>query len=189
MQYNGSDNKATVQVGQDPQNSINFNVYTNAQWASLPGITSETDLEPVGKGTQHTSTSGTTTTITDNGDLFWEVGSANGETYHIQIRNDTTAPARYWITATGAGVTSLAPFSMAGLTVYTAQGVPVATAPTTTTAAKAPATTTTTTTPATTTTGPRTLPVTGGSDVTYIWLFGAGALLLAAGAVARRRTN
>jgi LPXTG-motif cell wall-anchored protein len=174
--YTGNANgSAMVLLGMNPANSVGFNVYTDSQWRALSDPTQT--VNPIGKGTQTMfSHHDGTVDILYNGDLTWGTDQVPGETFHIQVYSTSQQPAQYSFTQSGAGAGGLVPFVQMAMTQPPAAAQPIAVAQATGTKASPVQQ------------GPLTLPVTGGSEL--IWLFGAaGVALLAAGWLARRRTN
>lgn len=166
----GSDSPTgTIELAMDPANSVRFDVFTEQQWVSA-------STDHVGAGTVQTrSDKNGKDVIQNNGDLFWQVSTPDGQTFHIQVVNTTQQTVRYWINSSGAG--------NGGLAMYSA---PMAPANRPQLALASPATR-----GAPTASGggaaPLTLPVTGGSELSL--LLGAGLTLIAGGWLARRRTN
>lgn len=177
FQYTGNKDRAVVELASNGAHNgqdVLFKVYTDQQWRSLA---SDSTVTPIGAGTvgKKTDTNGTVT-YQNNGDLLWETGSTEGQTFHIQVYSTVNQPVQYWISATGAGIGFFGP----------AQGVQLVTAfPGNQTSNQQQMAQVQPAQGTTQGRAPRTLPVTGASDLSV--LFAAGLALIASGWVLSRK--
>jgi hypothetical protein len=100
FQYSGLDRPVQIMLGADPANSVRFDVYTDDQWRALGA--GGRGIEPVGRGTPNSYVAG---------DLSWELESPSGGLYHVQVSNNGSGDARFWIDKAGSGTSGLTPVS------------------------------------------------------------------------------
>ena len=94
--YTGGESPVQILMGVDPAASAGFSVYTDQQWRDLSA--GDRSVQPVGRGTPNPK---------EPADLFWELVSASGGLYHVQVYQTSSAPASFWIALNGSAASDL----------------------------------------------------------------------------------
>ena len=163
-----SNNTATLQVVEVPTGSVQFKVWTDAQWQQLAAGQSPTEI---GDGTQMRDVNNN---LLYNGNLIWQAGTPEAGFYHIQFTNTTQQNASYQVMLTGVG--SITPYSTTMASQQTSN--PAMTQPA---MAQAGAN------PTAAQGAPTTLPVTGSNSSALLGLAVVGLALIAGGVFVKRR--
>jgi hypothetical protein len=92
FRYSGDESNINVRVSADPQNAIEFAVWTPGQFRQWQG---SENFEPIGRGTSNPD-------LENN--LFWQGNFTFEGTYYVVVRNLSQARASYNLTIDGNGV-------------------------------------------------------------------------------------